>query len=161
MKSHALAWSTAISFFIGTLIAQADAVALVAITAGSVQDVDVPSCVTAIVEAISENKAVQLGGFTATIIAVTSLVKVLAPMIGAQLKGKYAYAATAVVTLASVVGLVVGDGVISGDEWAVLLQALAAVAAAPFGYRLLFSGTAKRSGAGVALKTMFRKDGEQ
>ncbi len=121
------------------------------------KDVEVPSALLDIVDWFAGNRVVQIGSLTSVVVSVVSLLKALAPVLGAKLSGKAAYVLTSVVALLGVVGAAAADGVLQGGEFSVIATALAAVVLAPFGYRLVFSQTAKNEGAVQAAKTMFRK----
>ena len=121
------------------------------------KDVEVPSALLDIVDWFAGNRVVQLGSLTSVVVSVVSLLKALAPVLGAKLSGKAAYVLTSVVALLGVVGAAAADGALQGEEFGVIATAIVAVVLAPFGYRLIFSQTAKNEGAVKAAKTMFRK----
>ena len=121
------------------------------------KDVTVPSALLDLVDWFVGNRVVQIGSLTSVVVSVVSLLKALAPVLGAKLSGKAAYTLTSVVALLGVIGAAASDGVLQGDEFGVVVTAIVAVILAPFGYRLLFSQTAKNEGAVQAAKTMFRK----
>jgi hypothetical protein len=121
------------------------------------KDVTAPSALLDLVDWFAGNRVVQIGSLTSVVVSVVSLLKALAPVLGAKLSGKAAYVLTSVVALLGVIGAAVSDGVLQGGEFGVVVTAIVAVILAPFGYRLLFSQTAKNEGAVQAAKTMFRK----
>ena len=121
------------------------------------KDVEAPSALLDIVDWFAGNRVVQIGSLTSVVVSVVSLLKALAPVLGAKLSGKAAYILTSVVALLGVVGAAAADGALQGGEFGVIATALAAVVLAPFGYRLVFSQTAKNEGAVRAARTMFRK----
>lgn len=121
------------------------------------KDVQAPSALLDLVDWFVGNRVVQIGSLTSVVVSVVSLLKSLAPVLGAKLSGKAAYTLTSVVALLGVIGAAASDGVLQGDEFGVIVTAIVAVILAPFGYRLIFSQTAKRQGAVQAAKTMFRK----
>lgn len=121
------------------------------------KDVTAPSALLDLVDWFVGNRVVQIGSLTSVVVSVVSLLKSLAPVLGAKLSGKAAYTLTSVVALLGVIGAAASDGVLQGDEFGVLVTAIVAVILAPFGYRLIFSQTAKHQGAVQAAKTMFRK----
>ena len=121
------------------------------------KDVTAPSALLDLVDWFAGNRVVQIGGLTSVVVSVVSLLKALAPVLGAKLSGKAAYTLTSVVALLGVIGAAAADGALQGGEFGVIATAIVAVVLAPFGYRLLFSQTAKNEGAVQAAKTMFRK----
>lgn len=120
--------------------------------------VEAPSALLDIVDWFAGSRVVQLGGLTAVLISVISLLKALAPVVGAKLTGKAAYVLTSVVSLLGVLAAAITDGTIQGDEYSVIASAVVAVALAPFGYRVVFSQKAKNKGAVEAARTMFKKE---
>lgn len=121
------------------------------------KDVEVPSALLDLVDWFAGNRVVQIGSLTSVVVSAVSLLKALAPVLGAKLSGKAAYTLTSVVALLGVIGAAASDGVLQGDEFGAVVTAIVAVILAPFGYRLIFSQTAKNEGAVKAAKTMFRK----
>lgn len=121
------------------------------------KDVTAPSALLDLVDWFVGNRVVQIGSLTSVVVSVVSLLKALAPVLGAKLSGKAAYTLTSVVALLGVIGAAASDGVLQGGEFGVIVTAIVAVILAPFGYRLLFSQTAKNQGVVQAAKTMFRK----
>lgn len=121
------------------------------------KDVVAPSALLDLVDWFVGNRVVQIGSLTSVVVSVVSLLKALAPVLGAKLSGKAAYTLTSVVALLGVIGAAASDGVLQGGEFGVIVTAIVAVILAPFGYRLIFSQTAKNRGAVQAAKTMFRK----
>ena len=121
------------------------------------KDVTAPSALLDLVDWFVGNRVVQIGSLTSVVVSVVSLLKALAPVLGAKLSGKAAYTLTSVVALLGVIGAAAADGALQGGEFGVIATAIVAVVLAPFGYRLLFSQTAKNEGAVKAAKTMFRK----
>lgn len=121
------------------------------------KDVTAPSALLDLVDWFAGNRVVQIGSLTSVVVSVVSLLKALAPVLGAKLSGKAAYTLTSVVALLGVIGAAASDGVLQGGEFGVIVTAIVAVILAPFGYRLLFSQTAKNQGVVQAAKTMFRK----
>ena len=118
---------------------------------------EAPSALLDLVDWFAGNRVVQIGSLTSVIVSVVSLLKALAPVIGARLGGKAAYVMVAVVALLGAVGAAVEDGQLTGGEFSVLATAVLAVALAPFGYRIVFSQRARNEGSVEAAKTMFRK----
>lgn len=143
-----------------TLLAVSLALAAMSVFAQDVfvpNDVPAPSALLDVVNWFLGNKVVQIGTLTSVLVSIISLLKALAPVVGAKLKGKSAYILTSAVSLITAVGLAIEDGVLSGSEWSALIVALFVVVLAPFGYRVVFSQTAKSEGAVVAAGTMFIK----
>jgi hypothetical protein len=81
-----------------------------------------------------------LGALLITIVGV--LRQVLAGF-GTYLKPKMIYVLTLFLAFLTSLGQAASDGRIAGDEWMILLTALASAIAAIFGYRLIFSDNAK------------------
>jgi hypothetical protein len=121
------------------------------------KDVTAPSALLDIVDWFAGSRVVQIGSLTSVVVSIVSLLKALAPVLGAKLSGKAAYTLTSVVALLGVIGAAVSDGVLQGGEFSVVVTAIVAVILAPFGYRILFSQTAKNEGAVKAARTMFKK----
>ena len=122
------------------------------------KDVEVPSALLDIVDWFAGNRVVQIGSLTSVVVSVVSLLKALAPVLGAKLSGKAAYVMVTVVALLGAVGAAVEDGRLTGGEFSVLATAALAVALAPFGYRVVFSQRARNEGSVTAAKTMFQKN---
>ena len=74
------------------------------------KDVEVPSALLDIVDWFAGNRVVQLGSLTSVVVSVVSLLKALAPVLGAKLSGKAAYTLTSVVALLGVIGAAASDG---------------------------------------------------
>ena len=80
----------------------------------------------------------------ASIIVIVQVLKTLLASFGTQLKGRWVWVANALVGLLAAVGTVLADGKVDGGEelW-VLVLGVVAVVAAGFGYKVLFSETAR------------------
>jgi len=80
---------------------------------------------------------------TALLIPVVQLIRRLLAAFGTKLSRKGIYLAAALVALLECVATVASDGVIQGDEWIAVLSAALALLGGLFGYRILFSDSAK------------------
>ena len=80
---------------------------------------------------------------TAILIPVVQLLRRVLGAFGTKLSRKGIYLAAGFVALIECVATVASDGVIQGDEWVAVLSAALALLGGLFGYRFLFSDSAK------------------
>lgn len=106
------------------------------------KDMDVPGWVISIIGFFA-NKWTLPVAFGALILTVVQVLRNLVALFGAQLGQKGIWIATAMIAFLAAFGDAAADGKVAGQEWVVVLTALASAIAACLGYRLLFSGEAR------------------
>lgn len=113
-------------------------------TAEALKDVDAPGFIPDVVRWIGDSYVSWTVKAAASIIVIVQVLKTLLASFGAQLKGRWVWVANALVGLLTAVATVLADGKVDGGEelW-MLVLGLVAVVAAGFGYKVLFSETAR------------------
>ena len=106
------------------------------------KEVEVPGWLTWLLGILANRYTLPIA-FGAVVISVVAGLKQLVALFGGTLGEKGTYLVTLFMAFATALSDAVVDGAIAGQEWVVLLSALATFIAAIAGYKLLFSGAAR------------------
>ena len=127
-----------------TALAMLLALPLLAEDAETIKDITAPGIIPDIVKWLGDSYLSWTVKAAASIIIVVQVLKTLLAAFGASLKGRWVWVANATVGLLSAVATVLADGKLdSGEELWMLVAGVVAIVAAGFGYRVLFSETAR------------------
>lgn len=105
---------------------------------------EVPGIVTWVINFFAQKYVVPFSAaLGALLITVVGILRQALAGFGTYLKPKVIYILTLFLAFLTAFGQAASDGKIAGDEWTILLTALASAIAAIFGYKLIFSDKAK------------------